>query len=328
MRVRAKQQTLSDLDSSLASHTNRWLLWRDLAERKRPAFGLSDWPQGMYRSWLDELSARFTVEVADLCGRVREMQDFASFYGRLESHEELVSCIETAIDLERSFERSYISSPTDWLPVKGSGQTRSALQDKSPPHMLANRECPILNSKIGRQDNVGKRYNLAYADADEEPYFPRVDTYPSHPIAMQWNFLRVARLHLLRVMIDIHLITKQRPHIDHPALSTIPSLRIKISETIHDICAVFPYVVGGFYAGTAVGASPRPDLYASGASPSVHAAATLWILHKVLAVPGISPAIRTWVLGVFERIGTMGNIRQGINMCNLYRQDRPILSAC
>ena len=324
LRLRAKRHTLSDVDSSIASHTNRWLMWRDLAHRVRPTYALSEWPAGMYRSWLDELTSQFTVQVADVCGRIQEMQERASAYGTIDSDEEFESCVNTALSLEQSFELNFASAPPDWLPVKGCAQSLPALHDRIPAHMLANRECPIINWKAGKQDNIGRRYNFG-EDDDTEPYYPRIDTYLSKSVAFIWSFMRAARLHLLRAMIDLRLMSKQR---QNPSPCNLPSffdIRDRISDNIHDICAAFPYLLGDFYAGMP-GFSPGPHLYASEMSPSGSAAIALWLLHKVLAVPGVSSAIRVWALGVFERLGTVGNIRHGLNLKRLYSQDQPIQS--
>jgi hypothetical protein len=323
LRLRAKRRTLSDVDSSIASHTNRWLMWRDLAHRVRPSYSLSDWPPGMYRSWLDERAAQFTVQVADVCGRIQEMQERASAYGTVDSDEEFESCVSTALSLEQSFEQTFASAPADWLPVKGCAQSRSALQDRIPPHILANRECPIINWKVGKQDNIGKRYSFG-EDYNDGPFYPRVDTYPSQQVGFIWSFMRAARLHLLRAMIDLCLIAEQR---ENPSSCNLPSfgdIRTRISDTIHDICAALPYLLGDFYAGMP-GTSPSPHLYTSDMSPSGSAAIVMWLLHKVLAVPGVSSAIRAWALKVFERLGTVGNIRHGLNLKRLYSQDHPML---
>lgn len=323
MRLRVKRHTLSAVESSVASHTNRALLWRDLANRTGPKYALSDWPPGMYRSWLDELSARFTAEVADVCGRIQEMHERASAYGTVNSNEELGYCTRAAVELDDSYKLNLASAPMDWLPVKGHPQQRSAIPDKTPSQILANKECSITNWKVGKQNNMGKHYNLNQ-DTYKEPYYPRFDIYPSHPIALLWSSIRCARLHLLRGMIDLHLLLKQRPNQTLGNLPSLEDVRTSISDTVHDICAVFPYLLGDFYAGLHNGLSD-PCMSSSLTATSADATVSLWLLHKVLAVPGISSAIRTWALGVCERIGTVGNIRQGNNLKLLYSQEQPML---
>ena len=137
--------------------------------------------------------------------------------------------------------------------------------------------------------------------------------------------MRGARLHLLRAMIDLRTMVDDRPDQGSCNLPSMDNLRAKLSDNIHDICGVFPYVIGDFYAGTA-GVPQRPDLSATGLCSSADAVVSMWMLHKILAVPGISPPIRTWALGVFERIGTVGNIRQGLNLKTLYMRSQSMLS--
>jgi hypothetical protein len=227
----------------------------------------------MYRSWLDELSASVTVRVADICSRVREMQEHATAYGRIDSDEEFLSSIKTAVDLDQFCEQSFASAPIDWLPVKGKSQltARSALHDRVPTSMLSNRECPILNWKIGRQNNIGKQHDFDQGTSNNETYIPRIDTYPSRPIALLWNYMRGVRSHLLRVMIDLRLMADERPDHGCCKLPSMNDLRTKLSNNIHDICGVFPYVIGGFFAGTA-GVQQRPDLSVTDLAYSADAA--------------------------------------------------------
>ena len=322
MRLRAKESTLSNVDSSVTSLTNRWLLWRDLGRRKRPTLGLSNWPTGTYRSWLDELSAKLTSRTADLCGRVRDLQEHASDYGKWAFDEELASCISIALDLNQSFELNYASAPPEWLPVTGAAPSThpSALQDNISPESLSNLECPVW--RIWKKEFVSElhNYDLDLKTAKQESYLLRVDTYPSRPIALLWNYMRCNRLHLLRIMIDLHLMVNKRPDLGHCNLPTITDIRTKLSETIHDICASMPCLVGDFCAGVA-SLSRQPDTSAAAKFCSGSAATALWILHKVCDVPGLSPAVKAWVLDVFDRVGTVGNIRQGINLKKLYSQD-------
>ena len=324
MRLRAKERTLSNVDSSVTSHTNRWLLWRDLGRRKRPTLGISNWPSGTYRSWLDELSTKLTVRTADLCGRVRDLQEQGSGYGKWAFDEELASCISTALDLNQSFELNYASAPLEWLPLTGAAPSRhqSALQNNVSPESLSNLECPVW--KIWKQECVSElhHFDLDLKTAKQESYLPRVDTYPSRPIALLWNYMRCNRLHLLRVTIDLQLMVNKRPGLDDCNLPTITDIHTKLSETIHDICASMPCLVGDFCAGVA-GLSRQPDISAASECYSGSAGAALWILHKVCDVPGLSPAVKAWVLDVFDRVGTVGNIHQGINLKKLYSQDCP-----
>lgn len=327
MRLRAKDRTFSEIDSSVKAHTNRWLLWRDLGGRTRPTFGLSDWPIGTYRSWLDELSARLTVRTVDLCGRVRELQEHASDYGQWAFDEQLVSCISTALRLDQSFEQIYASGPQEWLPVPAEtpGSQPFALQDHVPPELLSNLESPVR--RIWKQEDVGERYDYDFSlkTIEQEPYLPRFDTYPSRPVAVLWNFMRCNRLHLLRVMIDLHLMSNKRTDLGDCNLPTIDDLRCKLSETIHDICASMPCLVGSFCAGLS-SSSSRPLTSATSECCSVSAVAALWILHRVCDVPVLSPAVKAWVLDVFDRVGTVGNIRQGTNLKKLYSRNYSTLT--
>ena len=137
--------------------------------------------------------------------------------------------------------------------------------------------------------------------------------------------MSAAHMHLLRAMIDLHLMVRERLDIVDSGLPSPVTIRTKLSNDINDICGSFPCLLGYFYAGVA-GTSAGSDVYASGSSSSTDATGAMWMLHKVLCVPGLSPAVKRWGLGVFERLGTDGNIRQSLNLRDLYAQGRPELT--
>jgi len=48
--------------------------------------------------------------------------------------------------------------------------------------------------------------------------------------------------------------------------------------------------------------------------------ALLWALHKVCRVPGREPGLKAWIVKVLKGIGTVGEMRQALNLSKLHSQ--------
>jgi hypothetical protein len=73
MHMRGCNPSSFAVGRSLFANTNRVLTWRDILDRKRPYQALTDWPASMYASPLADTSARLATQIADICGRTREV---------------------------------------------------------------------------------------------------------------------------------------------------------------------------------------------------------------------------------------------------------------
>ena len=222
LRMRNKNQSHSRWGKNLFATTNRGLIWRDMASLSRPHYGLVDWPPSTYPSPLAEASARMSVQAADIRGRMGQALSIASSSRGEDWRTELQSIALDALKTDHDMRICPIDVPESWQP----------------------RQLPI-----GFSTPSSVRQTPVHGDHDvyEEgltPYPSRIDVYPTHGIASLWNSTRLARLHLLRAMLDLAELDAESPVFasSHDRIPSTDYLYEQTRSTVEDICASVPFV--------------------------------------------------------------------------------------
>ena len=222
LRMRDGKQNQSRRGKNLFATTNRGLIWRDMASLSRPRLGLTDWPSSMYPSPLAEASARMSVQATDIRGRIGQLLSIEAADRdedwRIELRAVALEALQTDYDM-----RNYPSSvPNDW-------QTRKfPMRFSTPPSVLRTPESG--DSEVSKNEMT--------------PYPSRIDIYLTHGVASLWNFTRIARLHLLRAMLDLAELDAESPIFtsSHDGIPPVDHLYEKIRSVVEDICATVPFV--------------------------------------------------------------------------------------
>ncbi|MCJ1250705.1 hypothetical protein MMC30_007933 [Trapelia coarctata] len=317
LRMRGSSQFASPVGRSIFAITNRVLLWKDLAERRRPTLALADWPIDVYSSWLGDISARLSARVADMCGHARELGEVPLAERDKAWAESLRMASGIAIDVDRDVQRSFDDAPENWR--WRSLSTRSSI----PPLSTSSRPSSDpgssnLVSWSGPSRRVVSLGDGAESDGDHEQplsYPVRIDVYPTLAVATLWNSIRCTRLHLLQTFVEISFLLKQCLISPPPAFPSPAALRAIVSSTVTDISASVPFLLGDI---DALGTLRSGKATAGARGKLSDSIALLWALHKVCRVPGLELGLKAWIVRVLERIGTVGEMRQALNLSRLH----------
>ena len=260
VRLRHSRQLPTLVDKSLLGHTNRWLIWRDLADRRRPSPDIYHYLADLHSSWLEGKATELLFLAADVCGRVRLLMEASVSIGTTDT-EELASCIVEAVHVNDSISACFQAAPTAWAPetISVGWEWRPALLEVSPP-TLSNLEYPLSGLSEQMEPREEHDCRSSQTPTPQEVYLPRLDIYSSQSIAFLWNYIRCAQLHVLRTMVDLRLLeSSQMAHL-YSTFPTYDTLRTDVSSTyirtyefrskltvnlsagvIHSICASIPY---------------------------------------------------------------------------------------
>ncbi|MCJ1225005.1 hypothetical protein MMC12_001652 [Toensbergia leucococca] len=295
LRMRHEEHHESRWSKHLFAHTNRGLIWRDIADRHRPYLGMTDWAPSTYASLLAEASARLSVRAADVRGQTCDALKVPLRQRDEKWYQNLRKIAIAAVELEIDMQKSIDLVPKSWRPW--------SLPIHSPPTPPA--VCLQLDPKdaLQPQDNMAPFSNPS-----------RIDLYLSQPIANLWNFVRLARLHLLRALLDLGKLNAEDPVLE-PRLDSMPSLehvlQVQCSD-VEDICASVPFLLGDVDEAGSLCAGkehkPRPS----------DALGLIWVLVKLCYVPGLHPAVRAWICDIFHRLGSAGGLKIGLRLSKVY----------
>ncbi len=318
--MRGSAQFSSPVGRSLFASTNRVLLWRDLADRKRPTLGLADWPLGVYASWLGDISARLSGRVADVCGRAREIKEVAICKRDGVWAESLRVVIREVLDADQEVQRNIDDAPEDWrwrsLPTRSSSPCVSTSASSS-AHQSSDTEssdtaCASLFPRIVEPSDDAE----IHGDHERTSSYPlRIDTYPTKAVATLWNAVRCVRLHLFHTLYELLLLLQKHPIWPPPSLPTPAVVRGTVLANVNDICASVPYLLGDIDTN---GTLRCFSSIAGDRGKLSNSIALLWSLHKVCRVPNLEPGLEAWVVRVLERIGTVGEMRQALNLSRMH----------
>ncbi len=318
--MRGPAQFASSVGRNLFATTNRMLILRDLADRNRPTLGLADWPVSVYACWLGDISARLSVRVADVCGRVIDLMDVAVGDRDEAWAESLRVVIYDALDADRDVQRNIDDAPKDlrwWsLPSRSPSPCVSTsafipARPSSDPRFLYS-ACASLFPRAVEPSNG------AAIDEDQQqtPLYPlRIDTYPTMAVASLWNSVRCVRLHLFRTLYELFSCLQQHPVLPSHTLPTPAVVRANVLTTVNDICASVPYLLGDIDTNGALRSFRSTAGDRGKLSNNI---ALLWSLHKVCRVPNLEPGLKAWIIRVLERIGTVGEMRQALNLSRMH----------
>ena len=222
LRMRDREQNSSRWGKNLFATTNRGLIWKDMATLSRPSLGLADWPSSTYPSALAEASARLSVRAADVRGRVGQILSTAPLHRGESWRTELRAVAFEALNTDHDIRNCPSLTPEEWRP----------------------RSLPMRFSTPPSVRRTPEQADIHDSEEEITPYPSRIDVYPTHSIATLWNFVRIARLHLLRAMLHLAELDVESP-VFASGQSCIPLPEIiheNMQSTIEDICAAVPFV--------------------------------------------------------------------------------------
>ena len=323
--MRGGAQFSTPVGRSLFATTNRVLWWRDLAvaDRDEPTYGLADWPDEVYSSWLGDTSARLSVRVAKVGRRVRDLAAVA-IDERDETWEESLRLVgRDTLNTDLDIQQSYDNAPEEWRwrslpPMEPSGPcastsaSGSAYQPSDPESSDSSSSSHFFRVALPSTD-----LQLDDIYQNQAPSYPlRIDTYASPFVASLWNSIRCVRLHLLVTMRKLLVLNQQHPISPRLPLPTPAAMRAIAYSTVNDICASVPLLLG--------------DIDTNGNLCSVKTAGNrgklcnrvtlMWSLHKMCRVPGLDPGLKKWIVKILERIGTVGEMRQALNLSKMHAE--------
>ena len=116
------------------------------------------------------------------------------------------------------------------------------------PNLVPEEWCPWpLSSRFSTAPCARQSPGKAGTRESEEKstqYPSRIDIYPTHNVAALWNFVGIARLHVLRAMLLLAEIDRESALFESGQRCIPPSdvLRDNMQSTIENICAAVPFV--------------------------------------------------------------------------------------
>ena len=243
-----------------------------------------------------EFSARLAVRVVDVCGRTREAAEVAYAHRDVEWMQSLGILIQDVLDIDQEVQQQLDNPPKDWcwrsLPIPSANTSASTNSSSS--------------SGSSEIDDGQRQYSL-------DTYPSRIDLYPNLTVATHWNTVRGNRLPIFRTFRTLSLLAQQHPFFAFPTLPSIAALHSSLNDTIADICASVPFLVG--------------DVNASGALSDTgtrikggHVLALIWALHMMCGIDGLEPGLRAWMLKILARMGTAGGVKQGLVLSQLHSE--------
>lgn len=318
--MRGSAQFSSPVGRSLFATTNRVLLWRDLADQKRPTLGVADWPHGVYASWLGDISARLSGRIADVCGRARELKEVAIGTRDEVWVESLREVIREVLDTDQEVQRNIDDAPADWrwqsLPTRSPSPcvstSASSSAHQSSDTESSNSACASLFPRVVEPSDDAE---ILEDQKQTSPYPLRIGTYPTKAVATLWNTVRCARLHLFHTLYELFLLLQWHPIWPPPSLPTPAVVRGIVLATVNDICASVPYLLGDIDTN---GNLRCFSSIAGDRGKLSNSIVLLWSLHKVCRVPNLEPGLKAWVVKILKRIGTVGEMRQALNLSRMH----------
>ena len=220
LRLRNLAPSESRWAKSLFAVTNRSLILRDMASFSRPTLGLTDWPPSTYPSALAEISARLSVRAADIRGRVENLISEDCPIRGENWRTGMQAVASDAVELGQDFSNCPRYVPKEWHP-------RTLAQQLS-----------LASSLRQGPEDIG----LCASAEDLNSYPSQIKVCPTPNIATLWNFIGLARLHLLRALLRLGQCK------DFPAencQSCIPQpevLQDDMQTTVEEISASVPFV--------------------------------------------------------------------------------------
>ena len=321
--MRGRAQFDSHVGRSLFATTNRMLWWIDLAvaDQKEPIHGIPDWPDGVYASWLADFSARLSVRVAQLGRRVSDLIDVVADERDDTWKESLKLVIHDTVDTDHGLQCSYDNAPEEWRwwSLAPSEQLNPSTST-SDFNFTYRRPDPNLSDSSSSSDsfsaascNPGFYTNGRYQD--QPPSYPRrIDVYTTPFVATLWNSIRCIRLHLLAIMKDLFVLLQQYPISQPPPLPSPAAMRATVNTTVDDVCASVPLLLGDIDTDGIL----RSVKTAGNRGKLCNSITLMWSLHKICRVPGLDPRLKEWIVKMLERIGTVGELRQTLNLSKVH----------
>ncbi|MCJ1282679.1 hypothetical protein MMC26_002004 [Xylographa opegraphella] len=294
LKLRGPDQFRTRFGRDVFVTINRFLLWKDLQEGRRPTLGLADWPVGLHSNPTVESSARIAVRVADVCGRTREAAEVAHSDRDSGWMQRLEILIQDALDLNQEVQEQLDNPPKDWRWWS----------------------LPVLCRKASASNKDSKSNDSDDGQSSSATIPSRIDIYPSPTIATHWNTVRGNHLAIFSAFRTLSFLTRQCPSFVSPALPSLADLHKMLNATITDICASIVFLVGDVDAsGTLSDTGTRIQ--------GGHVLALIWVLHLMCGSDGLKPGLKAWMLKVLARLGTAGGVRQALDLRRLHSESTP-----